>query len=385
MPAIILGNGLTSLGALRSFGRNGVPAYSLLANPGVMRWSRWYRGAPGLCGSISRPDELTRFLTSLPFERCVLVPCADNWVRSTARLPDELAERFPVSQASPETLDLLVDKGAFARLLERLGIPHPRTALIESLAQMESLDVPDFAGAFLKPRDSYSFFKTYEEKALRVKSRDDAVRQFERVRRDGFEVLFQEYIPGPATNHYFIDGFVDRGGNVCAMFARRRLRMYPVDFGNSTYMITVALREVSGAADILRLLLQEVNYRGIFSAEFKFDDRDGQYKILEINARPWWFVEFAAVCGVDVCMLAYRDALGQRVRKIRDYRIGATSVHPYFDVNICMRLLRSRELTVSSWVGSWLKAKYPVLCSDDPVPALAWWTMKAWHRITGQS
>ena len=157
-----------------------------------------------------------------------------------------------------------------------------------------------FSGSFLKPRDSHAFFRRYKVKACRVESREDAIEQFRKKNSDGFKVLLQEYIPGPTSNHYFLDGFVDRNGQVDAMFARRRLRMYPDDFGNSSYMRSVACSEISQAVDDLKRLLSAISYRGIFSAEFKYDDRDGKYKILEINARPWWYVEFAAICGVDV-------------------------------------------------------------------------------------
>ncbi len=89
--------------------------------------------------------------------------------------------------------------------------------------------------------------------------------------------------------------------------------MFPLDFGNSTCMVSVAADEVAPAVASVERLLAHVGYRGIFSAEFKYDERDGLFKILEVNARPWWYVEFTARCGVDVCTLAYRDALGEAV------------------------------------------------------------------------
>jgi D-aspartate ligase len=264
-------------------------------------------------------------------------------------------------------------------------MPHPKTVVIQSAEQLGSLDVEDFAGSFLKPRDSLAFFMLYEVKACRVKSREDAVSHFDRITGDGFEVLFQEYIPGPASNHYFIDGFVDRAGQVCALFARRRLRMYPTDFGNSSYMVSIPVEDVYSAAENLKRLLQEINYRGIFSAEFKFDERDRQFKILEINARPWWFIEFADVCGVDVCKFAYRDALGEKVRPVKSYRTGVRLVHPYFDIHICVNLIKEGKLSIISWIRSWIGAKYTALCFDDPLPAFAWWLKRIWFKVTGQS
>jgi predicted ATP-grasp superfamily ATP-dependent carboligase len=161
--------------------------------------------------------------------------------------------------------------------------------------------------------------------------------------------------------------------------------MYPIDFGNSSYMVSIPIENVSHAAVNLRRLLGEIDYRGIFSAEFKYDARDRQFKILEINARPWWYVEFASVCGVDVCSLAYRDALGRKSRSIRNYRTSVKSVHPYFDLYACLEQLRRKELTIRQWAGSWIGAQLPVLCSDDPFPGLAWWIGRTWCKISGSN
>ena len=106
------------------------------------------------------------------------------------------------------------------------------------------------------------------------------------------------------------------------MLARRRLRMYPEKLGNSTLTASVPLEEAESAVVWLQYLLGQINYRGIFSAEFKYDRRDGSFKLIEINARRWWYVEFAYRCGVDVCAMAYQDALGGLVLPVLDYAIG---------------------------------------------------------------
>ena len=175
---------------------------------------------------------------------------------------------------------------------------------------------------------------------------------------------------GPPSNHVFIDGFRDGDGVVRALFARRRLRMYPPLFGNSSSMRSVAVQEVREAADHLTGLLRHVGYRGVFSAEFKQDARDGRFKLLEINTRPWWYVEFAARCGVDVCSMAYRDALAEPVESIDTYRTGVECVYPYMDYFACRELLRSGELSLGEWLRSWIGAVQPVFRRDDPWPAV---------------
>jgi D-aspartate ligase len=187
---------------------------------------------------------------------------------------------------------------------------------------------------------------------------------------NGLSLIFQEYIPGPPRQHVFVDGFVDRGGRMIATFARRRLRMFPPDFGNSSYMVSIAPDEAAPAIAALERLLGNLSYRGVFSAEFKQDPRDGGFKILEVNCRPWWYVEFASRCGVNVCDLAYRDALEQPLTPPRRYRVGRACVYPYYDFFAAREEWRRGALSLLAWASSWLRAMQPVFRWADPFPGL---------------
>ncbi len=186
-------------------------------------------------------------------------------------------------------------------------------------------------------------------------------------------MVVQEYVPGPGSNHYLIDGFIDAGGTVRALFARRRLRMYPPDFGDSTHMVSVPLSEVAPAVESLRTILAAVGYRGIFSAEFKKDERDGVFKILEVNARVWIYVEFAGRCGVDVCTMSYQDALGLPITAPADYRTGVRLVSPYLDLAAVRYAWRQGQMSAGAWLRSWAGAQQPAFNLSDPLPAIADW------------
>ena len=368
-PVIILGTGITGLGVMRIVARDGLSGFVGEASDPLLRDSRWYRQLPGPNGSVDERS-LESWLPGLSIGRAVLIPCSDQWVSRVAALDATLRERFPASVPSTDTLERFVDKGRFAELLREAGTPHPFSRIL--LSESDLATVPDhvFLGAILKPRDSQRFFQRFKVKAFHVHSREDAVAQLTTLIAEGFPVILQEYIPGPATQHYFIDGFVDRNGTVQAVFARQRLRMYPLDFGNSTAMVSVPLDEASEAVASITTLLGLAKYRGMFSAEFKRDLRDGVFKLLEVNTRAWWYVDFAARCGVDVVKMAYDDALGRDVQRIDSYAVGRKLVFPYPDFYACLHLWRHGELTIGGWIGSWLGAMQPVFQLNDPTPGL---------------
>jgi predicted ATP-grasp superfamily ATP-dependent carboligase len=369
-PALVLGRGVTSLGVIRSLGRLGIETF-LVGDEGFATRSRWYRplNPPGL----DPPTEATlaEWLRRLPFERMALVPCSDEWATAVSLLEQDLAARFPSSLAPAAALAALVDKGRFAEVLDALALPHPRTLRLRRAAELQAVGEDLLSSAFLKPRESQAFARRFGVKAFHFRTRAEALARLQEAQTAGFEMLLQEYIPGPPTAHFFIDGFVDSRAEVRARFARQRLRMDPPDFGNSSAMVSIPPRQAEDAVATSDALLAHLAYRGIFSAEFKLDARDGRFKILEVNSRAWWFVEFATDCGVNVCEMAYRDALGLPVPAVERYAVGKRCVFPYHDLRAWRRAKHGGRPALLRLLASWTLARQPIFRWDDPLPALA--------------
>lgn len=382
VPVLVFGSGLTTLGVMRVLGRRGIPVFAVHPLDGGIRWSRWYRKAPWDAPDRASAAALVEYLRRLDLERAVLIGSSDDWVRCLAARDPSLAGRFHTSLPHGETIGNLVDKRGLAVALQAAGVPHPTTRVVESESDLELVAESPDTTFFLKPADSQRFGPTFEVKAFSVASLGDAAAKFKRARDAGFAMLLQEYVPGPASNHYFVDGFVDAAGMLRAAFARRRYRMYPRDFGNSSFMASVPAADVADAIAALRRLLAHVDYRGIFSAEFKRDQGSGVFKLLEVNVRPWWYVEFAARCGVDVCYMYYRDALAQAVDSTWSYRTDERLVHSWCDYNAWRERRRSGDRTWWGHWRAWLGSHRATFAWDDPLPAVSE-TLRAATRKVG--
>lgn len=387
IPVLVLGEGITPLGVVRAFARQGIPVYGACGDGDLLRRSRFYRDLPGFsrgtrCGLEAEPAAIARAIARSGLPRVVLCACSDQFSAAVAALP-EAAAQYLRSMPSGKTLRLLNDKGELAQLLQRLKIDHPATRLVR---RVQDLDEPFQAPGeqlFLKPRDSQRFFDCYKRKAFRVASPADARAKLEEFQRLGFETVLQAYVPGPSSNHYFVDGFRDRTGVVRVHFARRRLRIYPPDFGNSTAMVSVSADQLRGAVDSLDRLLDATDYRGIFSAEFKLDARDNRFRLLEVNTRPWWFIDFAVRAGADVCAMMYHDALDLPVASAPTYRIGARCVYPRHDIAAVAGLRkRGESYGWLQWGLELFGAMQPVWAWDDPIPAVYEAASELAHRAT---
>lgn len=376
LPVLALGGGVTLAGVLNVLRRSGIDVFALCPPEDFVRRSRWYRPFPTALPNPS-PSDLQALLETSEISSAVLLPCSDDWLRAVSNLPASLLDRFPCS-TSPECVDLLTDKWRFAQLLEGLGIPRPRTQLISSREQCQALPDSFFEGAILKPLSSVDFACRHGVKGYLVESRREAAALIEQLE---LPIMVQEFIPGPPHSGYFLDGFRDRSGRITALFGRRRLRMYPQKLGNSTLIESIPLRDLAGAIFPLEYLLEQISYRGVFSAEFKLDERDLTFKLIEINARPWWYVEFASRCGVDVCTMAYQDALGLPVSAIDRYEVGRRSVFAVNDLR-SWREQSGTRLSLWSFLKTWLGCDSAPFHWNDPAPALQYLrqTMAAFLR-----
>ncbi|HSL63308.1 MAG TPA: hypothetical protein VK874_01505 [Gaiellaceae bacterium] len=361
---------MTALGVVRCLGRRGIPVVLVAPKGDLAASSRWARRVDGPA-EREGSDALAAFLASFPHERALLLPCSDEWVRSVVELPSGLRERMPPAVPAADVVARLLDKEALAATLDEADVAGPRTFAVRDAADLDALglDEDELRRFFLKPRDSQRFNARFGLKAFAVAGRADAVASLERAAGAGIPLLLQERIAGPPTAHVFLDGYVARDGRMLGCLARRRLRMFPPDFGNSTYHVSVPPGEAEGPRESLGRLLDHVGYRGIFSAEFKLDERDGIGKLLEVNVRPWWYVEFAALCGVDVCDLAYRDLLGGGAAPVTGYAAGRRSVLPTADFRAVLAGRGRGGVGFRRMIRSWLGASLTVLDRRDPLPA----------------
>ncbi len=370
-PALVFGGDVSGLAVLRSLGRNGIPVFAAGSFTRNLRRSRWYRPAPGeALEETSDGRRVAAYLRTLRFPEAVLIPASDEWALALATLPEDVGGSYPATVASEQVLRTVIDKERFALAAEELDVPAPRTVQVtgvESLGEVAEADLPNF---FLKPRDSESFARHFGVKALRLAELSDAAELLRKVASERHEVVLQEFIPGPPTAHVFLDGYVDRSGVMRACLARRRLRMHPAEFGNSTLSVTIPVAEVSPALESLRRLFDGIGFIGFFDAEFKHDARDGRFKVFEVNARPWWQLELAEASGLGLCRMAYRDALGLPISSVLEYRVGRRWVHPMPDLRAWWAGRAGGGAAGGFPLRSWVGGANALFSLRDPMPGL---------------
>lgn len=371
VPVLVFGAHIAALGVLRVLAKRGIRAYVVDETSNVIVRSRWYRAPGRTLPESSDAAALAGFLESLDLPRAVLIACSDQWALAVAGLPPELRQRFPSSTPPREAIEQFVDKDRFRALVDRLDIPRPRTLPINRPADLDLATDEDLASGFLKPTESHRHNRRFRTKGFFVESRQAAVRLVEDASAAGITFMLQEWIPGDMSKTILIDGFVDRDGAIRAMVARRRVRMDPPRLANTCSDVTIPLSDVEACLPSLRTLLAAVDYRGIFNVEFKHDVRDGRFKVIELNPRPFWLIGHIARAGVDLPWMSYLDAQHLPVPDPAPYEVGRYGMYEIVDASAIIRAWRSFRQPEGAVIRPWLRGDRALFWFSDPLPAVS--------------
>jgi D-aspartate ligase len=118
--------------------------------------------------------------------------------------------------------------------------------------------------------------------------------------------VIQEFIPGDTSCLAMLLAVCGGDGRIVAAFTSRKLRQYPLPGGAATLAESTA---EGGLVEQMLPLFHEWRWSGPAEVDFKFDARDGRFKVLEVNPRFPSYLGFTVDCGLDVPLLAASLAL----------------------------------------------------------------------------
>ena len=367
--AVILGGAHGSLAVARSLGRRGVPVVQVNHDHPIAGLSRYTRRKFRWDGPDA-PDALERLLDigrGGGLQGFVLFAAGDPEVRFAARHRAALSQVFRVTTPSWEITRLSDDKRQLYRYAASIGLDCPRSAEPQGGDALAALDLR--FPLVLKPAAYGRPNALTMAKCWKAASRDELSQLFERATalQGASGVIVQELIPGAGESQFSYAAVWQDGAPIASLIARR-LRQLPIDFGfTSTLVETIENAAIEEAAE---RFLASLNFSGLVELEFKFDARDGRYKLLDFNNRAWAWIGLTEAAGVDMPYLAFRLAIGQPVQRARG-RPGAVWMHAARDLASAARHALAGRLGLAAYRACWRR---PLVLAafawDDPLPGL---------------
>ena len=368
--AVVIGGDYQGLGIVRSLGTRGVPICVIDDEHSISRFSRYATHSfhvPDLRHEEQTVETLLDIGRRLQLDGWVLFPTRDEVVAAISRHRPTLSRVFRVPSPEWETARWMLDKRNTYQRATELKIPIPLTWTSLNLEGLDHID--SSFPLVVKPAIKEHFFYTTKAKAWRANSRaelHDLFRRASALTGSG-EVLIQDFIPGDGRHQFSYCGFFKKGRAIGSMVTRRR-RQHPHDFGRaSTFVETVEMPQIEALSE---RFLRAIDYYGLVEVEFKLDPRDGQFKLLDVNARTWGYHSLGSHAGVDFARLLYVDQLSGAVEPCRG-RPGVSWVRLITDIPTgLLDVLRGRLHCVDFWKSLRHYHAEAVFNREDPIPGL---------------
>lgn len=377
-PVLILNVGTypynqSSVGIARSLGRIGIPVYLVQKDSFIPAGgSRYLAGKFVWTTSGLHVDRFLEGMAAIGKTlgcRTILIPTGDLAAILVAENARALSPWFTFAQPPPTLPRSVSSKRRLYQLCRRLGIPCPQTHFPSSRSE-----VVDLAGrmqfpVIVKGIEPWLLPSGIASTSI-VTKREPLIELFDTMSRQSAttSLMVQEMIPSETAEDWIVHGYWDSSGKAARVFTGTKLRSFPAFAGFTTLARCVDNDRLRGEATAL---LSALDYRGVVDLDYRFDGRDGQYKLLDFNPRIGaQFRLFEDDSGLDVARALHLDLTGRPLPPGQQIE-GRTFVSEIYDAAAAWRYFRCGRLTAAEWLGSIRRIdETGWFAADDSVPFL---------------
>lgn len=371
-----------SLGIVRTLGTLGVPVYALTeARFTPVAVSRYVMGTFAWRGHHDA-DDLVEQLCAIGRvlgRRAVAVATDDDAAVLLAEYADDLRPHLLLPPVAPDLPRRLASKRGLYELCLAHDVPTPRTAFPGSREDLglfgNDLGFPLIAKNATAGIASAS---PVLPGTTIVRDRHELFDRFGRL-GDYSGLLLQEYIPFTGNNDWFVHAYCDADSSQVLDFVGRKAYSWPPARG-----VTADARSADNPVlrELAATFFKAIRYSGVNDLDWRYDGRDGRYKLVDFNPRVGAQFRFGVTrSGVDVVRALH---LAMTDRSIpaddQDYsrRVVVENVHLPSRVRHRISGLPAPEAVPvgARTYGAWREGS-----ARDPVPLVAMATRVAWRAL----
>jgi D-aspartate ligase len=356
------------LAIARSLGRLGVPVYCV----DDFAWepvfgSRFCRGRfvpkredEALTRSLDKLIEIGKHLGCKP----ILIPTTDSGAIWVAEHAAALQTVFRFQNPDSKLVHVLCDKSRMQELARECELP---TAL--SIVPRSKEDVSLFLDTaklpvIVKATDAARLRARTGKSKFLINSSQELLELYDHAGdKEQPTFLIQEFVPG---EDWMFNGYFDENSRCVFGITGKKLRRFPVHTGVTS--LGVCLR--NGTVEIQTAeFMKAIGYQGILDIGYRYDRRDGRYKVLDVNPRiGCTFRLFTATNGLDVVRALYLHMTGHSIPSAHA-EDGRKWMVEDFDSVSAFRSWRDGTLKLSEWLRSFRGVQETACFAlDDPLP-----------------
>jgi D-aspartate ligase len=365
---LVTGGDFQALAVLRTLTTKGIPVVMIDHEQCIGKYSRFpkrFFKAPPPTDEQAYVGFLIELAKKQNLQGWVIFPNSDEAVYAVSKHKQELEEYYRVPTQSWDIIQKVYIKELTYKIAEEHGIPCPKTFVPRDLDELKQADLK--FPVVVKPSIRDHYYSKVKAKAYRCNNMAELIETYKLVCKviDPSEVLVQDLIPGGPKHLYSFCPFLKDGKVLTAIMARRA-RQHPMDFGHATtFAELVDIPEIRESAE---KFLDVIGYYGVGEVEFMQDQRDGVFKLIEMNPRLWGWHSLAIAAGADLPYLLYLDQIGEKL-DIKPPVKQMKWVRLITDLPTVALEIIKRRMSVGEYLASMRGRKtFAVPITKDPLP-----------------
>lgn len=228
----------------------------------------------------------------------LIIPCEERALLPLYRHRDAVEKLCRLAIPDAKGLAALFDKSATRDLAAAAAVPTPRGRLLTAADTCAGLCAEFSLPLVLKPRHSFEWPEIYVRQAATVIQTASQLATWLAANPDHpGRLVVEEYWPGQGAG---VSVLCDRG-QVLLSFEHHRVSELN---GSSYYRRSAAVNQER--LNAVAAMTARIGYTGLAMFEFKLNAQSGEWRLLEVNARPWGSLPLPVALGVDFPYALYR-------------------------------------------------------------------------------
>lgn len=246
----------------------------------------------------------------------LMLPVDEPYVRLLSDIRNQLEDHIYIPPLPrPSVFDMLVYKDQLHAVLQKYNFPCAGTYLLNA-SNLAKFSVNSYP-LILKPVHQSSGVGI-----RRVETRKELAESIKVTEKEDY--IAQEYIPGQDMGC----SLLAEDGEIKAITIQRGLEQKGFNFPTA-----IKFENNQPVYQTVSRLIKLTGYSGLANLDFRLDNRDGEPKLIDFNARFWSSILGSRAAGVDFVLLSCFASLGVNFKKPSFYEniylMGASTFNYY--------------------------------------------------------
>lgn len=320
-------------------------------------------------------NTLISFAKRYAGRKLLLVPCGDNYIKLLVRNQDKLRDYYEFECIDEDLLLQLSLKENFYKVCTEHGFAFPKTSSC-TFENYKTIELPFDFPVIIKPSNSVAYWNCsfpHKKKVFVAYNKQEFDDILNAIYGSSYKdhLILQEYIPGDDSNMRVMNCYCGRDKKVKLISLGNALleEHSPEGIGSYAAIINSTDEELSQR---MKNFLEDIGYIGFANFDMKFDSRDGQYKLFEMNLRQGRSSFFVTAGGYNLakwlvddiiyhkemgCTVATSKALWTIIptsiifKYVRDEAVKAEARELIKQGKVCHSLYYKGDRSFKRWLG----------------------------------